>query len=277
MLQSDRNDGRAVTISVIITTFNEEANIRRALESATYDNLDCAEVIVIDDGSTDGTVDIVRGFNNPRVRLIEAGRLGRAGALQKAVAAARGHFVANLDADDEALPGRLAAQASFLEAHPTVAWVGGAEEMVDTRRGERFVRRYPESDAAIRRQSAKCIPYSHSAVMFRRSLLHEGLNYDPSQPYLIDFEFFLRVAKKHLVANLSEVVVRRHVRGESYFQSHFKTSKQNRRLAFFCAKAVYYFRLPPGYYIYPGARLIYPFLPNSLKRYIRRNQGLEEI
>ena len=265
-----------VTVTAMITTYNEEAHVARAVASLLAQDVHDLEVLVVDDGSTDGTLDVLRKIAEPRLRVATPGRLGRAGALAYAVREARGRYIANLDADDEALPGRLERQAAFLDAHPEVAWLGGAEEMVDERRGERFVRRYPEDDAAIRRQAAKCIPYSHSAVMFRRSLLDEGLSYDPAQPYLIDFELFLRVARHHAVANLAEAVVRRNVRAESYFQSSFSTARQNRRLARLCARAVRQLGLPVWYYAYPAARLGYPLLPDSLKRVVRRRQGLVE-
>lgn len=261
---------------MIVTVYNEAECVVAAVNSILSQSMSDHEVVVVDDGSVDDTVAILHGIEDERLRVIKAGRLGRAGALKRAVQEARGQYIANLDADDEALPGRLAAQASFLDAHPAVAWIGGAEEMVDERRGERYIRRYPQEDGAIRRQCTKSIPYSHSAVMFRRSLIDEDLNYDPDQLYLIDFEFFLRVARRHEVANLAEIVVRRHVRSESYFQSRFSTTRQNRRLARMCAKAVGEFGLPPTYYAFSLARLGYPLLPDRLKRAVRRRQGLSE-
>lgn len=259
-----------------MTVYDGEATVRRAVESLCAGNERLAEVVVVDDGSGDDTVEVLERMTDERIRILTPGRLGRAAALKYAAEQAQSPYVANLDADDESLPGRLDKQAAFLDAHPEIVWIGGVEEMIDERRGERFVRRYPADDAAIRRQSAKSIPYSHSAVMFRRSLLEEGLNYDPAQPYLIDFEFFIRVASRHKVANLAEPLVRRHVRGESYFQSRYSTARQNRRLARLCARAVRRFRLPTYYYLYPLARLGYPLLPDRIKRRVRRVQGLSE-
>ncbi|MEH6453546.1 MAG: hypothetical protein V7782_10970, partial [Psychromonas sp.] len=78
------------------------------------------------------------------------------------------------------------------------------------------------------------------------------------------------------VANLPEILACRYVRDESFFQSKFKTSKQNRRLARFGLQAVFWFRLPPWYLVYPLARLIYPMIPVSLKKRVRKANGLQE-
>lgn len=263
-------------VSVFITVYNEVELIERAVRSLLNQTLENLEVLVVDDGSDDGTAEIVESIYDPRLRLIRCARMGRAAALAYACTQAQGRYLANLDADDTASPARLERQAAFLDTHPDHAWVGCGEEREDNQRNESFSRTYPLDDADIRRMAAKCIPYCHSAVMFRRSLLDEGLNYDPAQPFLIDFEFFLRVMARHKVANLPEPLVKRYVRNESYFQSHFSTARQNRRLALLCARAVKEFGLPPHYYLYPLARLIYPWLPNVLKRRVRSGQGLAE-
>lgn len=266
-----------VKVTAMITVYNGAGHIEQAVRSLLNQSLQDIEVLVLDDGSTDNTVEVLAGIEDPRLRVIQLPRTGRAGALALACQEARGQYIANLDADDVSFPERLEKQAAFLDAHPDHAWVGSAEEQEDNRRSEHLQRVYPQTDEAIRIQSAKCIPYCHSAIMFRRSLIEEGINYDPAQPYLIDFEFFLRVAERHKVANLPDVLVKRYVRGQSFFQSSFKTSRQNRRLAWLCALATRRFHLPIRYYAFPLARLVYPLMPNGLKRLIRRNQGLQEV
>ncbi len=263
-------------ITAFITVYNEEQWIGAAVESLLNQTLHDVEVLVVDDGSTDRTPEILQAIVDDRVRVLHRERGGRAMALAFAASEAQGKYVANLDGDDEAYPARLEKQVRFLEAYPDHAWVGCGEDREDTRRAECIRRLYPEGDAAIRRQAAKCIPYCHSGVTFRRELIEQGINYDPEQEFLIDFEFFLRVAKRYRVANLPEVLVKRRVRNESYFQSRFRTSIQNRRLARLCARAVREFALPPRYYAYPAARLVYPLLPIPLKRLVRRRLGLQE-
>ena len=157
-----------------------------------------------------------------------------------------------------------------------MAWLGCAEERRDTQRGEHAIRIYPQTDAAIRAMSARCIPYSHSGVMLRRAIVQEGLNYDPWQPCLIDFDLFLRVASRHRVANLAEPLVMRRLRDESFFQSRFRRRTQNRSLARMQSDAVRRFGLPRRYHLFPLARLAYDLVPDRGKRLVRRLAGLRE-
>ncbi len=264
-------------VTAYMTVYNEKQWVGRAVDSLLSQTLRDTEILVIDDGSTDGTDQILGSFDDPRLRVITTTRRGRAAALAFATTEARGEYLANLDADDEAFPNRLKEQARFLDAHRDHGWVGSGEAREDTQRHERQVRTYPETDEAVRHQAAKCIPYSHSAVMIRKEVLQAGANYDPEQKYLIDFEFFLRVALRWKVANLPEPLVMRRLRNESYFQSRFSTSRQNLRLAQLCRRAIGQFRLPRSYYLFPVARIIYPLVPNRLKRMVRRRNGLPEV
>ncbi|GAB5517425.1 glycosyltransferase family 2 protein [Rhodopirellula baltica] len=263
-------------VTAIITVYNEQQWIRCAVESLLQQSLEEIEVLVLDDGSDDDTPAILDSFDDDRLKVIRCGRMGRAAALAHAVELATGRYIANLDADDVAYSDRLECQAAFLDAHPDHAWVGGGEDRVDSQRDEHYLRLYPETDAEIRRMSAKCIPYCHSAITFRRSVLDEGLNYNPQQPYLIDFEFFLRVAAKHKVANLPHAVVMRRAHGKSFFQSRFKVSDQNRELSRLCRVARREFQLPLWMEAYPIARTVYPMLPTFVKTPIRRVLGLKE-
>jgi glycosyltransferase involved in cell wall biosynthesis len=263
-------------VSTLVTVYNEPAAVAQAVTSLAAQSFANVEILVVDDGSTDATSEVLAAISDPRLRVLTWGRLGRAEALRRGCEAARGRYIAILDADDVAYSTRLEKQAAFLDSHPDVAWVGCGEERVDTQRGEHAERLYPADDRAIRRLAARCIPYSHSGVMFRRSLIDEGLNYDPDQPFLIDFEFFLRVAARHRVANLPEVLVRRHLRDDSFFQSRFKRSRQNRALARLGLVAVFRLGLPPWYAAFPLARLVYLWLPDAAKRVVRRGGGLAE-
>ncbi len=279
MPKRDRGPSNApaqVTVTGLITVFNAEDAVRDALESLLAQSFDSFEVLVVDDGSTDRTAEILDTFRDPRLRVHRAGRIGRAAALSLGVHLARGEFVAILDADDTARRDRFALQAAFLHENPRVAWLGCAERRVDARRRETAVRRYPLEDRAIRRMAARCIPYPHSGVMFRREIAEQGLGYDPSARFLIDFDLFLRVAERHKVANLPDALVTRHLHSDSFFERSFSRGKQNRMLSRLCLSAVWRLRLPPTHALYPLTRLVYDLFPDRAKRRLRRWAGLQE-
>jgi glycosyltransferase EpsE len=265
------------TATAIITVYNEKQWIEVAIASLLQQSVSDLEVLVVDDGSDDGTSEILDSLTDTRLRVLHVDRMGRAAALARAASEARGEFVANLDADDECYPDRIERQVEFLRAHGDHAWVGGGEDREDSQRDEHYVRYYPETDQDIRRMAVKCIPYCHSAVMFRKSIITEGINYHAEQPFLIDFEFFIRVAGEYKVANLPVPVVKRRARGKSYFQRTFSTKRQNRELSRLCRMARRQFGLPLWMEVYPATRTLYPMLPNFVKTGTRKLLGLREV
>ena len=269
------------TITAVTAVYNEPRYVAGGVRSLLDQALPAGhalEVVVVDDGSTDDTPAILDALarDDGRVRVFHRPRSNQATCLAFAAERARGRYVANLDADDEALPGRLAKQAAYLDAHPECGWLGTGERRVDLDTGETVDRTLPTTDAAVRRLSARCIPYVHSSVMFRRSLVERGVNYDPAQAFMQDFEFFLRAAAVCGVANLPEVLVMRRIRRASFYQSSLKKGRYNRRLSALSARAVRQFGLPPWSLVYPAARLGYIYVPEPLRRVIRRVGGLTD-
>jgi teichuronic acid biosynthesis glycosyltransferase TuaG len=102
------------TVSVIIPAYNAEAFLARAIRSVEAQTFRDFEVVVVDDGSTDGTADVARGFSS--VRYVRGAHLGEAGARNRGLEEAAGELVAFVDADDEWLPEKLARQVAFMES-----------------------------------------------------------------------------------------------------------------------------------------------------------------
>ena len=111
-------------VSIVITAYNAEQFIGACIKAAlaqTYPNF---EVLVVDDGSTDGTSRICRSIADPRFHYLTWGRLGRPRALNAGVDAAKGEYIAINDADDLSLPYRLQYSIDFMREHPEMAYLG---------------------------------------------------------------------------------------------------------------------------------------------------------
>jgi len=109
-----------MNVSVIIPLYNKAAYIARALDSVLAQTIGDFELIVVDDGSTDGSGDIVRKYSDPRIRLITQENVGVSGARNHGVAKSTAQWIAFLDADDEWRPSFLERTQAFILAHPDV-------------------------------------------------------------------------------------------------------------------------------------------------------------
>lgn len=119
-------------VSVIIPAYNASATIRRALDSVAVQDYPQLEIIVIDDCSKDATAEIVGGYSDPRIRLLRNARnLGECGAMNEGIAAAKGEYIAFLDADDEWRPTKLTKQIAALERNAAASFVTCAYQHVN--------------------------------------------------------------------------------------------------------------------------------------------------
>jgi glycosyltransferase involved in cell wall biosynthesis len=217
--------GPAVT--VVMSVHNGLPHVEEAVDSVLGQDFHDFELVVVDDGSTDGTPDVLARRTDPRLHLVRQAHAGRVAALNHAVGLARGRYLANLDADDVALPGRLALPARFLDEHPEVAVVGaGIEPYVGVAAGRR-PRRLPRSDRAIRWGFLLRNPFFHSSATFRATALAEVGGYDPAYAELADdADLLLRLGQRHRLANLSIPLAAKRL----HSGQHFAAVDRRRRL-----------------------------------------------
>ncbi len=187
--------------------------LAQALESILAQDLPDLEFIVVDDGSSDGSGRIIQHYAGRDRRVIplrNPGRRGLPASLNRALARARGRFLARQDADDISLAGRLRAQRDFLLDHPEVVLLGTAVIPVD-RAGRVLgpVRAQPAGDLAIRWKMLLSNAFFHPTVMLRRRALERaGGGYDPSLSYAQDYELWSRLLRVGRGANLARPLVR---------------------------------------------------------------------
>lgn len=257
-------------VSVVITTYNEAEYIESALDSLLAQTLEDVEIVVVDDGSEDDTVERVRAYDAESIRLLERAHVGRSAALNCGIRHADADYVAIVDPDDPSRPDRLEVQYRFLESRPEVGAVGSAYEAVDRIRGERYVRHYPTEHEEIVAAMAKYIPIAHSSMMARTDAIEAAGYYDESADAIVDLDLLLRIGQHYRLANLEEPLIRREIRPDSSFHSMYTPLKRRLRLLSLNMAAVDAFALPWYYRAYPPLHLLYSVLPARLKRPIRR-------
>ncbi len=183
-----------------------ERYLDQALLSIRAQTLRDLEIVVVDDGSRDGTAGILRrhGAEDPRLKIVRQPPAGVAAALNRGIAESSAPLLARMDADDVARPHRLQAQHEVLLAHPRVAVLGSAYEVIDRAGRIRRLVRPPLSPADIGRilQTSNCI--AHPTVLMRREAVVSVGGYRHAFPACEDYDLWLRLAEKAELLNMSE-------------------------------------------------------------------------
>ena len=196
-------------ISVVMAVYNDRRFVEAAIRSVLDQTVVDFEFIIVDDGGSDGTLDLVARLaaTDRRIRVVEQVHAGLTKALNRGLRLAEGAYVARLDADDVAAPERLEKQISYLEAHTDIAACGTLGWLIDEsgkRIGEKNLA--ISSDEIYRRLlwNNQCI---HSSLCFRRDLLEKIGGYDETFERSQDYELILRLAAKYPIGNLSERLI----------------------------------------------------------------------
>ena len=199
----------APRVSVVMGAYNGERFLRPAIESILNQTFRDFELIVIDDGSTDSTPQILREFKDDRIRVVCNERnLGIAETLNNGIAVARGEYVALQDHDDVSLPTRLGYQVAFLDKHAQVGMVGSSCSVIDE--VGTLVKHWPVEYDGVKLRWALLWrnPFFHTALMVRRRAIEEvgGYSSDPQYRFAEDYDLMSRVAFRHAVANIPQLL-----------------------------------------------------------------------
>jgi len=216
--------------------FNGEKFVSKAIESILNQTLKNFEFIIVDDGSTDNTVDILTSYQDPRIKIISQKNIGLTASLNKAIKIAQGKFIARLDADEVSIDYRLEKQVAFLLKNENVGVVGSQFINID-KNGKRLYRsKLPLNDSEIRKELLKQNQLAHGSVMIRKEVFNIVGYYNETFRYVQDYELWGRIAKKYNLYNFSEVLLLRSVTSTSLSQQpHIKLTR-----AFYSLKAQYF-------------------------------------
>jgi glycosyltransferase involved in cell wall biosynthesis len=202
-------------VSIIMSVYNGEEFLEQSIRSILTQEFRDFEFIIVDDGSSDQSENIILSFDDPRICYISNGKnKGLIYSLNMAIARAKGKYIARIDADDLSEPTRLSRQTAFMETHPDVALCGTYYRIIN-RKGEiKELVRLPIHDRAIRTYLLFGNCFCHSSVMVKTTVIRE-YGYSEDYPVCEDYDLWFRIALRHKVANLPFYETRYRIHGEN--------------------------------------------------------------
>lgn len=180
-------------VSIIMPVFNAEQFVGQALESMLQQTFDDFEIIAIDDGSKDRSLDILKKYasSDRRIQIISRENRGLVASLNQGIEAARGEWIARMDADDISLPQRVERQLQWLElsgADICGSWI----KLFGT--VDRRVIKHPQTDAAIKMKMIFCCPFAHPTVIMKTELIKQ-LRYRKTWETCEDYDLWERATR----------------------------------------------------------------------------------
>lgn len=193
-------------VSVLMPVYNCENYILEAVESILQQTYFNFELLIIDDCSTDGTVDIIKSLNDDRIQLhVKLKNSGYTNSLNYGLQIANGKYIARMDGDDISLPKRFEKQVTYLEANDDVVVCGSALEIIN----KNTVINFKEFNQDIKGKLLCGNHIAHPSVMMRKEVfVKNGLTYDIDKEPAEDFDLWVRMLKFGKLYNFKEVLLK---------------------------------------------------------------------
>jgi len=190
-------------VSIVTPSYNQAQFIEETIRSVLLQDYPALEYIVVDGGSNDGTVDILRRYERWLHWVSEPDR-GQTDAINKGLRIATGDILAYLNSDDLYLPGGIHAIADYFRSHPTTGLVYGECRVVDEQ--GRVLGYLPRRGFSLRRTIERAEFLPQQATFWRREVMEKVGLFDDRLHYAMDYEYFIRVARAFPVAYLPQPV-----------------------------------------------------------------------
>jgi glycosyltransferase involved in cell wall biosynthesis len=220
-------------VSVLMPVYNGELYLREAIDSILNQTFSDFELIIIDDCSKDGSVELIKTYTDSRIRFVaNPVNQGLRFILNQGNRLARAEYIARMDCDDISLPERLAKQVAYLDRHPEVAIVGAQSVYIDTTgkiMESQNIFRCAAEQSSIRWTAGYECPFVHPLVMYRKQILWGELGgYDENAAFAEDYEMWLRLLEHNYQgANLNEILLKYRVNPTSMMNSAKLETKIN--------------------------------------------------
>jgi len=192
-------------VTVLMSVYNGEKYLNEAIDSILGQNFKDFEFLIVNDGSTDMTAEILKSYNDPRIRIINNKKnIGLTKSLNKELKLARGEYIARQDADDISMPERLEKEVKFLETHQDYAVVGTFAKIINKNSEVLFSLERPTEDLQIKQFFKKDNCIVHGSSMIRKACLSDIGFYNELMIRSQDYELWLRLSKKYRFANIAK-------------------------------------------------------------------------
>ncbi|MFA1822247.1 glycosyltransferase family 2 protein [Virgibacillus oceani] len=262
-------------ISSLITVYNGEKYIKDAIESVINQNKVNSELIIINDGSTDNTSNILDRYkNNERILIINSDHIGRGKALNLAIAKSSGEYIAILDADDLFHPLKLKIQYSIMEENPGIGVLGTGSVLIGSNFTLQEIDRENEDSLYLtpKEVTNKLVyrsPLSHSSVLIRKNVLDRVSGYDDTRERQYDYDLWIRIAKDGWkLSRINSPLTYKRIHDEQNFErsnriKHLASSIKLQK------KAIRLLNAPKRMYLICYGRFMYGLLPRKIRMFIR--------
>lgn len=207
---------KSPAVTVLLPVFNAARHLRESVASVLRQTFCDFELLAIDDGSMDGSAEMLTSLGDPRVRVLRNERnLGLVATLNRGLAEARGEWIARQDADDISARGRLASQMAFARGNPAVPVVGADALLIDDAGRPRGRWRTGGHADLVAWELCFRAPFAHTSALFRRSTVSERLGGYRDVRACEDLDLWARVAAEFPVVTLREPLVKYRLHGAS--------------------------------------------------------------
>jgi glycosyltransferase involved in cell wall biosynthesis len=192
-------------VSVIMPVYNAERFLESAIESIFTQTFTDYELLVINDGSTDRSDELLSKFSDPRLRIINnVSNKGLVRTLNIGIAHSQGEYIARMDADDLSHPARLDKQVSYLDDHSNTGLLGCAYWIIGIENNITSTQYFPTSNNNLQEKILLADYFCHPSVMIKRVYLDQVRGYDEAFATSEDYDLWLRLSEVCEIANLPE-------------------------------------------------------------------------
>lgn len=193
-------------VSVLMSVYNDEKYVSMAIESILNQSFKDFEFIIINDGSTDKTMKILKEYEgkDSRIVLIDQENKGLTKSLNIGIKKAKGKYIARMDSDDISHPLRLQNQLEFLENNQEYGFVGTNVEKIDANGNHIEYNTTKHTNEEIQKTLCTRNCFAHGSVMINKELVGKILQYDEEFKYAQDYRLWAKIAKEFKVVNLQE-------------------------------------------------------------------------